>query len=371
MIDATKPTRAESDDARRRPRETDAHGHETDGREKTPLRSDLPLQRELIDWSIPQTAGLWQFGDPNPSPEIEVLPLQLALDAGDDGNPEGRRARAEGVLAELEFSVLGRLCQEFQRTGCPENNAVYFNPGALSQAIAGHRSGTKRQLLKAAVRNLLATAVVIPGFNPATQRIEPGIEFEGNLLAGLVSQSVYREWEQTMTRSRAAEARGDTDEATRQLANARKLEGKMRGDDTWIAFLPQWMGDRIRRYGGIALDAEAHRALRRNHLNVAIALEGLPYISDGDAGRETAVVDLTRAVYEALGLRYEAIGESKRVLHRALERILAVNPTYETLTIRPHQTRKRVNQLVVVRYTGVARQQRLRERALEKVRAGA
>lgn len=143
----------------------------------------------------------------------------------------------------------------------------------------------------------------------------------------------------------------------------------MRGDDTWIAFLPQWMGDRIRRFGGIVLDAEAHRALRRNHLNVAIALEGLPYVPDDDADVETAIIDLTRVVYEALGLRYEAIGESKRVLQRALERILAVNPTYETLLIRPHPTRKRVNQLVAVRYVGVARQHRLRQRALEKVRA--
>ena len=210
---------------------------------------------------------------------------------------------------------------------------------------------------------------MIPGFNPATQRIEPGIEFEGNLLAGLVSQSVYREWEQVMARSRSAEARGEPDEASRQLAAARKLEGQMRGDDTWIAFLPQWMGDRIRRHGGIALDAEAHRALRRNHLNVAIALEGLPYVRDNDRGLETATVDLTRAVYEGLGLRYAAIGESKRVLHRAIERILAVNPTYETLAIRSHPTRKRVNQLVVVRYTGAGRQQRLRDRALAKVRA--
>ncbi len=329
----------------------------------------MPLQRELIDWSIPQTAGIWQFGDPSPSPEIEVLPLQLALDAGTDGHPEGRRARAEGVLAELEFSVLGRLCQEFQRTGCPENNAVYFNPGALSQAIAGHRSGTKRQQLKAAIRNLRATAVVIPGFNPATQRIEPGVEFEGNLLAGLLSQTVYREWEETMVRSREAEDRGDVVEATRHLANARLLEGKMRGDDTWIAFLPQWMGDRIRRFGGIVLDAEAHRALRRNHLNVAIALEGLPYVRDDQASVETSVVDLTRPVYEALGLRYEAIGESKRVLQRALERIIAVNPSYATLAIRPHPARKRLNQLIVSRYTGNERQQRLRQRALDKVRA--
>lgn len=342
--------------------------HAPDASERARLQRDLPLQRELIDWSIPQTAGIWQFGDPNPSPEIEVLPLQLALDAGINSHPEGRRARAEGVLAELEFSVLGRLCQEFQRTGCPENNAVYFNPGALSQAIAGHRSGTKRQQLKAAIRNLRATAVVIPGFNPATQRIEPGIEFEGNLLAGLVSQTVYREWEEAMTRSREAEARGDDGDAALYLADARRLEGRMRGDDTWIAFLPQWMGDRIRRFGGIVLDAEAHRALRRNHLNVAIALEGLPYIDD-DGDVETAVVDLTRAVYEALGLRYEAIGESKRVLQRALDRIIAVNPTYQTLAIRPHPARKRVNQLVVGRYTGPERQRRLRERALEKVRA--
>ncbi len=340
-----------------------------DASERAQLQRDLPLQRELIDWSIPQTAGIWQFGDPNPSPDIEVLPLQLALDAGIDSHPEGRRARAEGVLAELEFSVLGRLCQEFQRTGCPENNAVYFNPGALSQAIAGHRSGTKRQQLKAAIRNLRATAVVIPGFNPATQRIEPGIEFEGNLLAGLVSQTVYREWEETMTRSRAAEDRGELSEAARHLADARRLEGRMRGDDTWIAFLPQWMGDRIRRFGGIVLDAEAHRALRRNHLNVAIALEGLPYVDDDQGNVETAVVDLTRPVYEALGLRYEAIGESKRVLQRALDRIVAVNPTYQTLAIRPHPARKRINQLVVVRYTGPERQRRLRERALEKVRA--
>ncbi len=83
------------------------------------IQRDMPLQRELIDWSIPQTAGIWQFGDPNPSPEIEVLPLQLALDAGTDGHPEGRRARAEGVLAELEFSVLGRLCQEFSGPAAP------------------------------------------------------------------------------------------------------------------------------------------------------------------------------------------------------------------------------------------------------------
>jgi hypothetical protein len=129
------------------------------------------------------------------------------------------------------------------------------------------------------------------------------------------------------------------------------------------------MGERIRQFGGIVLDAEAHRALRRNHLNVAIALEGLPYVSDDATALETTIVDLTRPVYEALGLRYEAIGESKRVLQRALERIVAVNPTYETLTIRPHPARKRLNQLVVVRYTGAARQQRLRQRALDKVRA--
>jgi hypothetical protein len=368
MSDAIRPPTAAPLDEQSAAPTAGLRGAPVDAPENARLQRDLPLQRELIDWSIPQTAGIWQFGDPNPSPDIEVLPLQLALDAGHDKHPEGRRARAQGVLAELEFSVLGRLCQEFQRTGCPENNAVYFNPGALSQAIAGHRSGTKRQQLKAAVRNLLATAVVIPGFNPATQRIEPGIEFEGNLLAGLVSQSVYREWEQTMARSRAAAERGEHDDADRHLADARKLEGKMRGDDTWIAFLPQWMGDRIRRHGGIALDAEAHRALRRNHLNVAIALEGLPYVRDNQTGRETATVDLTRAVYEGLGLRYEAIGESKRVLHRALERILAVNPTYATLAIQPHPTRRRVNQLAVVRYTGAARQQRLRDRALEKVR---
>lgn len=210
---------------------------------------------------------------------------------------------------------------------------------------------------------------MIPGFNPVTQRIEPGIEFEGNLLAGLVSQTVYREWEQAIAHSRAAEERGEPEEATRSLAEARRLEGKMRGDDTWIALLPQWMGDRIRRFGGIVLDADAHRSLRRNHLNVAIALEGLPYISDDEAALETAVVTLTRPVYEALGLRYEAIGESKRVLQRALERIFAVNPSYETLQIRAHPTRKRLNQLLVVRYTGSARQHRLRERALEKVRA--
>lgn len=172
-----------------------------------------------------------------------------------------------------------------------------------------------------------------------------------------------------MARSRAARDRGDDVEATRHLADARLLEGKMRGDDTWIAFLPQWMGDRIRRFGGIVLDAEAHRALRRNHLNVAIALEGLPYIRDDQASLETAVVDLTRPVYEALGLRYEAIGESKRVLQRALERIIAVNPTYETLAIRPHPARKRLNQLIVSRYTGNERQKRLRQRALDKVRA--
>jgi hypothetical protein len=368
MIDPVKPPGPPGEHAVDLAARDDAeHPHGTVA-EKARLQRDLPLQRELIDWSIPQTAGIWQFGDPNPSPEIEVLPLQLALDASADTQPEGRRARAEGILAELEFSVLGRLCQEFQRTGCPENNAVYFNPGALSQAIAGHRSGTKRQQLKAAIRNLRATAVVIPGFNPATQRIEPGIEFEGNLLAGLVSQTVYREWEEAMTRSRAAAERGETDEAERHQAEARKLEGKMRGDDTWIAFLPQWMGERIRQFGGIVLDAEAHRALRRNHLNVAIALEGLPYVRQADGSTETAIVDLTRPVYEALGLRYEAIGESKRVLQRALERILAVNPTYETLTIRPHPKRKRVNQLLVARHTGPARQQRLRQRALEKVR---
>lgn len=329
----------------------------------------MPLaeNRELHDWAIPQGAALWQFGVKSPSREIEVPPLQLSIELGPDAVFDGRYARADGVLGTPEFSALGRICQEFQRRGCPHDNAVPFNLGALSRAITGHKSGTQRKILRDALDTLMTTLVRIPGFNPTTQRIEGSIEFRGTLLAGVVMQSLWEEYETVVRLADSAELRHDGDAAEHHRRRARQLSGSMRGEETMIAILPQWMGDRIRQFGGLVLDAETHRALRRNHRNVALALEGLPWVADEGCERETAVVDLTVFVYESLGLRYSVIGECRRVLDRALHRILEVDASYDTLEIRPHATRRRLNQLLAIRYTGALKQKRLRDRARGRV----
>lgn len=323
----------------------------------------LAANRELHDRAIPQAAGLWQFGVKAPLREIEVPPLQLAIDPAVGDVFDGRYARAEGLLGPTEFSALGRICQEFERRGCPPDNAVPFNLGALSRAITGHKSGTQRATLREALTTLMTTLVRIPGFNPTTQRIEGAIEFRGTLLAGVVTQSLWDEYEAVVRLADSAALRHDDDEAEQHRRRARQLSGAMRGEETMIALLPQWMGDRFRQFGGIVLDAGTHRALHKNHRNVALALEGLPWVADDGCERETAVVNLTMPVYESFGLRYDAIGECRRVLGRALNRILAADAAYDTLEVRRHPTRTRLNQLLAIRYTGALKQARLRERA--------
>ena len=313
-----------------------------------------PLQRELVDWSLPQSTGLFQFGVRSPVRDIEVLPLRIAMTVGEDpgSSAPGPRARAyAGVLADMEFRALGRFCAGFMELGCPEDYAVPFNPGSLTRAITGQDKpgSVKRGRLMSAIDNLVTTKVVIPGFNPTTQEVGVESEFHGTLLQGVVAQRCYGEY------MRARE-RGNEREAAR-------LAGSLRGESTWVAILPSWMGDRIRRLGGVVLDAKAQRSLRGNQRNVALGLEGLPYVRDGDQSAETALVSLTEAVYDSLGLRHTEMGQRRRALQRALDRIVEVDATYKTLSIRTHPASGRLNQLVAVRYFGAARQRRLRQRA--------
>ena len=217
----------------------------------------------------------------------------------------GPRARAyAGVLADMEFRALGRFCAGFMELGCPEDYAVPFNPGSLTRAITGQDKpgSVKRGRLMSAIDNLVTTKVVIPGFNPTTQEVGVESEFHGTLLQGVVAQRCYGEY------MRARE-RGNEREAAR-------LAGSLRGESTWVAILPSWMGDRIRRLGGVVLDAKAQRSLRGNQRNVALGLEGLPYVRDGDQSAETALVSLTEAVYDSLGLRHTEMGQRRRALQR-------------------------------------------------------
>ena len=342
-------------------------------------RSDenLPLQRSYVEQRIGQLVGIFQIERKQLAEQVEARALpttdgMVGLVAVADG----------GRLSETAFNVWTVGSQLFKEAGCPTSNRVDFNLSEYARRLwgANGKSGTLRRRIADAVTELLKTRVVVMGIDPYTLQPAEGATWELNLLEAAGARSELQAvFEAARRNDRAAVAK---------LASlARSTDEK----STWSMVLPKWLADSVRHGQGVILDYEVQRALRGSAKRIWVQLESYtgwrthrlprperdedldaavrslaenrrgitvePTDEEPAVEVQTAVLELTSDVYEAIGLTH---ANRKRDLEAACKSILATDSTYLLAEVRPLPRSKRRYELNVARAAGTLRQERLR-----------
>jgi hypothetical protein len=281
-------------------------------------------RRGVLETNISR-AGIWDVGGPNAGEAIQGNDLL------------GVVARSQGSeLGPLELDVLSWATSRWYEQGRNADGVVYATYYELGRDFYGRKpSGKEVRLLRQAIENLAGALVSIGGFNAHTGERKAKLVS----LVHLLESAVWGE---------------DLDVSIPTRADGAKT-GALRGKSIELK-LASWLLPQLNKQYVTYLDWKVQRKLDGLAKRLWIYLEAERYKATGE-GREATYVILGEKAYTALGVRHGRDRDRRSALGRAGDRIVTVDPRYESIVVEPNPVNRRTYRLLATRVVARERQQ--------------